>query len=151
MIHIQIDKEYESIVKPSELRQAAKEAGSSCGLPKDMDFTIVITGDDQIRSLNTKYRKVNAPTDVLSFHAGEIDPETGKDYLGDVIISYPRAVQQSHDADHATGVELSLLVIHGVLHLAGYDHVEAEEKRLMFALQNGILNRLNLSIKGFNA
>ncbi|MGB8252016.1 MAG: rRNA maturation RNase YbeY [Anaerolineaceae bacterium] len=90
-------------------------------------------------------------TDVLSFPADEKDPETGKGYLGDIIISYPRATQQAAGAGHTTGDELSLLVIHGVLHLAGHDHAEVDEERIMFALQNDALNRLNLSIKGFNA
>jgi len=151
MIHIQVDKEYWSVVKSTALRQAARAACSVCGLPKDADFTIVITGDEQVRALNAEYRKVNATTDVLSFPAEEKDPETGKGYLGDIIISYPRATQQAAGAGHATENELSLLVIHGVLHLAGHDHAEDDEERIMFALQNDALSQMNLSIKGFNA
>ncbi|MGB8251620.1 MAG: rRNA maturation RNase YbeY, partial [Anaerolineaceae bacterium] len=93
MIHIQVDKEYWSVVKSTTLRQAAKAACSVCGLPKDSDFTIVITGDQQVRTLNAEFRKVDDITDVLSFPAEEKDPETGKGYLGDIIISYPRATQ----------------------------------------------------------
>lgn len=151
MIHIQVDKEYWSIVKATTLRQAARAACSICELPKDADFTIVLTGDDQVKVLNAEYRKVNDTTDVLSFPGDEKDPETGKEYLGDIIISYPRASQQANGAGHATSDELSLLVIHGVLHLAGHDHTEDEEGKVMFSLQSDALDLLNIFIKGFNA
>ncbi len=151
MIHIQVDKEYWPFVNSSALRQAAKAAVNICGLPKDSDFTIVITGDEQVHALNAEYRKVDDSTDVLSFPADEKDPETGKGYVGDIIISYPRAAQQAAGVGQTTGAELSLLVIHGVLHLAGYDHAEVEEERVMFGLQNDALDHLNLTIRGFNS
>jgi probable rRNA maturation factor len=150
MIHIQIDDEFWSEVKSTGLRRSARMACSLCGLPRESDFTIVITGDEQVRSLNSEFRHLDESTDVLSFPANENDPETGKGYLGDIIISFTRAARQANAAGHPTANELRLLVIHGILHLAGYDHTDADEERVMFNLQNEALNRLNISIKGFN-
>lgn len=150
MIHVQIDREYWSTISSPDLRKAAKAACKVVGLPQNVEFTVVITGDDQVRALNSEYRQVAETTDVLSFPADEEDPETGKDYIGDIIISYPRAVLQANAAGHATGDELTLLVIHGVLHLAGHDHADARDKKIMFDLQNEALNQMNIFLQGFN-
>ncbi len=73
-----------------------------------------------------------------------------KRYLGDIIISHPRASQQAESAGHSSMDELCLLVIHGTLHLAGHDHADEDEKAVMFALQREALNRLSINIKGFS-
>jgi probable rRNA maturation factor len=151
MIHIQVDEAYWPLVKNAELRKAARTACLLTGLPEDADFTIVITGDKQVRSLNRDYRKIDDTTDVLSFPLKDKDPDTGKGYLGDIIISYPRASQQAADVGHSSMDELCLLVIHGTMHLAGHDHTEDDEKKIMFALQREALNRLNINIKGFSS
>lgn len=101
----------------------------------DADLTLVVSDDDAIRELNRNFLGNDSPTDVLSFPANEMDPETGRRYLGDVIISLPRAREQAEGAGHPVEAELQLLVIHGVLHLLGYDHAEAEEKARMWAAQ----------------
>jgi len=80
---------------------------------------VVISSDAQLLELNRQYLGIEAPTDVLSFQADELDPETGRRYLGDVIISYPRAQAQAEVGGHAVLDELQLLVVHGVLHLLG--------------------------------
>jgi probable rRNA maturation factor len=111
----------------------------------EADITIVLTDDRQLHELNRDYLGVDAPTDVLSFPASEEDPETGASYLGDVLISIPRATQQAQAAGHPVEAEVQLLVVHGVLHLLGYDHAEAEEKALMWNEQEKVLERLGLS------
>ncbi len=83
---------------------------------------------------------------MLSFQADELDPETGRRYLGDVIISYPRAQAQAQAGGHALPAELQLLVVHGVLHLLGHDHGAPAEKEAMWALQAEILQRLGCAI-----
>jgi probable rRNA maturation factor len=150
MIHIQVDEDFWPVVKTTELRKAARSACSVAGLPTDSEFTIVITGDKQVRTLNREYRKVNDTTDVLSFPSTEKDPRTGKKYLGDVVISHPRASQQATAAGHSSQDELCLLIIHGVLHLAGHDHAEKEEEQAMFNLQRNALSALNITIKDFS-
>jgi probable rRNA maturation factor len=107
--------------------------------------TIVITDDDQLHQLNRNFLGIDAPTDVLSFPAEEIDPDSGEEYLGDILISYPRAVAQADSSNHAVQDELQLLVVHGVLHLLGYDHIEGE-KEVMWAIQSEILADLGCSI-----
>lgn len=110
----------------------------------DMDMTIVLTDDAQLRELNRNYLGVDAPTDVLSFPASESDPETGAAYLGDIVISIPRAAQQAQAAGHPVEAEVQLLVVHGVLHLLGHDHAEAQEKARMWDEQAKVLERLGL-------
>jgi probable rRNA maturation factor len=73
-------------------------------------------------------------------------PETGRYYLGDVIISYPRALEQSAAAGHTVQDELQLLVVHGVLHLLGHDHATEEEKARMWADQQEILAGLGVRL-----
>ena len=109
------------------------------------DLTIVLTDDAQLHELNREYLGVDAPTDVLSFPASEADPETGVPYLGDILISIPRAAIQAQTAGHSLEAEVQLLAVHGVLHLLGYDHAQAEEKARMWSAQAEVLTRLGLS------
>ncbi|NWF63173.1 MAG: rRNA maturation RNase YbeY [Chloroflexi bacterium] len=109
------------------------------------DLSIVLTDDRQLHELNLDYLGVDAPTDVLSFPAGEIDPETETLYLGDIAISIPRALQQAQNGGHSLEAEVQLLVVHGALHLLGYDHSTDEEKNVMWAEQAKVLERLGLS------
>ena len=109
------------------------------------DMTIVLTDDAQLHELNREYLGVDAPTDVLSFPASETDPETGAQYLGDIIISIPRAMLQAQAGGHPLEAEVQLLVVHGTLHLLGHDHAEAEEKARMWQAQAEVMSRLGLS------
>ncbi|MEW5938816.1 MAG: rRNA maturation RNase YbeY, partial [Chloroflexota bacterium] len=93
------------------------------------DLAIVLADDARLRELNRDYLGIDAPTDVLSFPASEPDPETGAAYLGDILLSVPRARKQAETAGHALADEAQLLVVHGVLHLLGHDHGNAREKK----------------------
>ncbi len=108
------------------------------------DITIVLTDDKQLHELNRDYLRVDAPTDVLSFPASETDPETGARYLGDILISIPRAEEQARAAGHPLESEVQLLVVHGTLHLLGYDHAEPDEKTKMWKAQGEILASLGV-------
>jgi probable rRNA maturation factor len=112
---------------------------------EDADMTIVLTDDEQLQELNRDYLGIDAPTDVLSFPAAEADPETGVPYLGDILISIPRARQQAESAGHSVEAEVQLLVVHGTLHLLGHDHAEAEEKTRMWKAQAEVMSKLGLS------
>jgi probable rRNA maturation factor len=111
----------------------------------DGDLTLVLTDDEQLHQLNRDYLGVDAPTDVLSFPASETDPETGRRYLGDILLSVSRAESQARAANHPLEDEARLLVVHGVLHLLGHDHAEAEEKSKMWKAQAEVLKSLGLS------
>ncbi|MGA2503038.1 MAG: rRNA maturation RNase YbeY [Anaerolineales bacterium] len=110
----------------------------------DVDLTLVLTGDSQVQALDREFLDKDAPTDVLSFPSSETDPETGRRYLGDIIISVPQAEAQSVAAGHSLEQELSLLVIHGVLHLLGHDHAGTKDKARMWAAQSEVLTRLGI-------
>jgi probable rRNA maturation factor len=110
----------------------------------DHDLSIVLTDNARLHELNLNYLGVDAPTDVLSFPASETDPETGARYLGDILISTPRAQAQAEAAGHPLESEVQLLVVHGVLHLLGHDHGEPDEKARMWKAQAEILESLGL-------
>jgi probable rRNA maturation factor len=110
----------------------------------ESELSIILTNDSRLHELNLNYLGVDAPTDVLSFPASETDPETGVRYIGDILISVPRAQAQAEAAGHPLESEVQLLVVHGVLHLLGHDHAQAEEKAHMWKAQAEILERLGL-------
>ncbi|MGB8213018.1 MAG: rRNA maturation RNase YbeY [Anaerolineales bacterium] len=126
------------------LENAARTVLDFSGSP-DADLTIVLVDESHIQALNRDFLGHDAPTDVLSFPADEPDPETGRRYLGDVAISYARAAEQAGERGHAVEAEMQLLVVHGVLHLLGYDHAGEEEKGRMWAAQAEALQRLGVS------
>jgi len=128
------------------LERAARAVLDLSGVP-DADLTLVLTGDPQIQTLNRDFLGIDAPTDVLSFPADEPDPETGRRYLGDVIVSLPRATEQAGERGHTVEAEVQLLVVHGVLHLLGHDHAGADDKARMWAIQAEALDRLGVSPK----
>lgn len=112
----------------------------------NFDLSIVFVSNEQMEELNAQYSGYAKPTDVLSFEAGEIDPESGRLYLGDIIISYPFVENQAKKLKNNLNDELSLMIVHGFLHLNGYDHLSSEEKEAMWLLQNNILEDLNIKL-----
>ena len=126
------------------LERAANAALEHQSASLDSELSIILTDDARLHELNLNYLGVDAPTDVLSFPASETDPETGARYIGDILISIPRAQTQADAAAHSLEVEVQLLVVHGVLHLLGHDHAEAEEKARMWKAQAEILEKLGL-------
>ncbi len=142
MIHIDNQQDF---LESALLERAARFTLDLQPDSADADITLVLTDDQQLHELNRDYLGVDAPTDVLSFPASETDPETGATYLGDILISIPRAAQQAQAAGHPLEAEVQLLVVHGVLHLLGHDHAEAEEKARMWNAQAEVMSRLGLS------
>jgi probable rRNA maturation factor len=133
-------------VNLESLQRAAQKTLDIDGTQADVDLSLVLTEDSQVRALNAQYMDVDAPTDVLSFPGGETDPDTQAYYLGDVVISYPQALLQAQAGRHTLLDELQLLVVHGVLHLLGYDHAEDAEKARMWARQAEILSYLGCAV-----
>jgi probable rRNA maturation factor len=140
MIHI----ESKSPFSKDLLKRAVNAALVHQSASLDSELTIVLTGDARLHELNRDYLGVDAPTDVLSFPASETDPETGARYIGDILISVPRAQAQADTGGYPLESEVQLLVVHGVLHLLGYDHAQAKEKARMWKAQAEILERLGL-------
>jgi probable rRNA maturation factor len=131
---------------PEGLMQKAAVTTLELSGTTEADMTIVLTGDEEIRILNRDFLGSDSPTDVLAFPSEETDPEIGHRYLGDVIISLPRAAEQARVRGHGVDGEVQLLVVHGVLHLLGHDHGEEEEKACMWQMQAKILDQLGVRI-----
>lgn len=129
------------------LRRAALETLRQSDAPSKAELSIFLTSDSHLQALNQQHLGIDAPTDVLSFPADETDPDTGDLYLGDILISYPRAQAQASAGGHSTKDELQLLVVHGVLHLMGYDHADAEGKKRMWSAQEKILSAIGCEIR----
>jgi probable rRNA maturation factor len=113
----------------------------------DAELSILLTGDREIHDLNLRYREKDKPTDVLSFPQDDEEPLDGSPrILGDVVISVETTERQAKEKGHTFERELTILLIHGVLHLIGYDHergrqdgivMRAMEKRLLKEVEGG--------------
>ena len=109
------------------------------------ELTVVITDNETVWELNRRYRGVDSPTDVLAFGGtaeGFAEAPDATAYLGDVVISYPCVLAQAEEQGQTPDGELALLVVHGVLHLLGYDHANAQEEATMRAKEEAILKRV---------
>lgn len=145
-IVVQVDDEFANRIDPADLIavvDATLEMEGRLG-----EVTVVITTDEAVAELNQQYRAAEGPTDVLSFPAQ--DPTPGfvsapemDAYLGDIVIALPFAERQAAGLNRLLRDELRLLVVHGTLHLLGYDHAEPEEEADMWSRQDGILARLS--------
>lgn len=141
-------KEYKKYFKRI-LRRVKKELG----IKEKIGMSVTLCDNAHIQDLNKTYRKKNVATDVLSF---AIEDGADSDFtkamkklasvreIGDIVISYDKAVEQSREYNHSLKRELCFLFTHGVLHLLGYDHVNRTDEDIMFALQKKILNSLRI-------
>ncbi len=120
-------------------------------VPSTIEISLVVSGQEQIQALNRDYRGKDQPTDVLSFAMQEnkegedqsfIGPPDGLLHLGEVIISYPQAVLQAGERGHSVKKEMAALIVHGLLHILGYDHEKAAMEPAMTAREKAILNLL---------
>ena len=127
----------------------------------EAEINLTLVDNDEIQAINREYRKIDAPTDVLSFPllayttAGDFseleddmednfNPDTGEVMLGDIIISVPKVYAQAEDYGHSVEREFAFLIVHSMLHLFGYDHMTPEEADFMETKQKEILNKLNI-------
>lgn len=139
MIQIQQVINKEIIVNHGSLINAAKNALRALNR-EDSELTIRLTGDDEMAALNQRFRNIDQTTDVLSFTQEVVDPETGRTYLGDVIVSLEQASKQANEHNFTLEEECIYLVIHGTLHLLGYDHENLDEKKQMWLLQEQLFD-----------
>ena len=153
-IQVHLFPEFRTVTTSARLRQAAKAAldvGDPDGLA---GASVVIADDETLRDLNRRFRGLDEITDVLSFEgaAGTLQAEGGEPFpampeaessLGEVIISHPQAARQAAERGVPVAGEVALLVVHGVLHLLGHDHVEPGEEARMQALERQALERLD--------
>ncbi len=117
------------------------------GISAELEFSVIIVDNERIHEINREYRKIDRPTDVISFALEDsegIGPENYR-ILGDIYISIDKVKEQAKEYGHSEKRELAFLTVHGFLHLLGYDHMEKEEEKIMFAKQEEILNGFGIT------
>ncbi len=110
-------------------------------------LNIVIVDNERIRQINRDYRNKDAVTDVISFAFEESNDLKYDDmrFLGEIYISYDKCVEQAKEYGHSFKREFCYLAVHGLLHLLGYDHIKEEDKKVMRALEEEILNEYDIT------
>lgn len=135
-INIVVAPKYARRVSQKDLRAAASRVLAAEMPDGDNSLSIVVVGDRAMKDYNRRFHQVNSTTDVLSF-----DSPLRREYLGDVIISYDTAKENARRVGWRVRDELELLVIHGVLHLLGYDDATPAQHEAMWRRQAEILER----------
>jgi probable rRNA maturation factor len=109
-------------------------------------LNVVIVDNKKIQEINRDYRDKDAVTDVISFAFEEVKDVKYNNvrFLGEIYISYERCKEQASDFGHSVRREFSYLAVHGLLHLLGYDHIKEEDKKVMRALEEEILNEYDI-------
>jgi probable rRNA maturation factor len=145
MSHFAVNVQHDREITPALEKQvrAAAVATLKQACQQSASISILLTDEHRIRTMNREFRGFDESTDVLSFPF-ESPVEDDDDYLGDIVIALPMAEAQASTAGHSLGDELSLLVVHGVLHLLGHDHADAAEKASMWQAQHAVLAALGL-------
>jgi probable rRNA maturation factor len=150
-ISINFDKGFERVLDVDWLRAVAS-AALKAEHKRKVEMSVLITGQEEMRRLHKQYMGEDEPTDVLSFAMREkadkdapdfVFPKGDAVHLGEVIISYPQAEIQAKEHRHSTQKEVAILLIHGVLHLLGYNHDVPERQSKMQAREKVILEKIS--------
>ncbi len=155
-INVLIEEGLAGYLETSWLHSVAEQVLVTQDAGSRLELGLVITNQERVQQLNRSYLGKDEPTDVLAFSmlpeplaTGESDasspfvqPPDGVLHLGEVIVSYPQAVIQAEEHRHSVKREIAILIIHGVLHLLGYEHDKPELEREMRAREKEILSRI---------
>ncbi len=133
---IEIDEEIEKIVEIS-----VEAALKMIDFTDDYEVSVSFVGDEEIHELNRDYRGVDRTTDVLSF---PMDDEF-TNMLGDIVININKVIEQAKEYGHSEKREISYLTVHSTLHLMGFDHEEEEDKKEMRAVEDRVMEKLEIS------
>jgi len=126
-IDVQVDPRFAANVDVTLVQRVIEVALRAERVPGPVEVGVLIADDVELQRLNHSYRGIDAPTDVLSFADEEsgaafVRPPGVPRYLGDIAVSYDRVITQATEYGHSRERELAFLIVHGVLHLMGYDH-----------------------------
>jgi len=141
MAQIRVDSAFRKHVDEKDMQRLVDLTLECAGVEEEVELGLYITNDAKMKELNRAYRGVDETTDVLSFALSEseaesfIGPPDSVLPLGEVIISFPRAAKQAEDRDRSLHEEMAWLVVHGVLHLLGYDHDKPSRERRMRTME----------------
>ena len=148
-IGIFVEEKFRGVMNGGWVKKIVRQILKAEGVAPPYEVSLVFTDPETVQRLNRDYRGVDEPTDVLAFYMlpqKEADdsfalPPDGVTRLGEVIISYPQAAEQAKEQGHSTERELALLVIHGILHLLGYDHEKPAEESKMRERERELLEK----------
>ena len=149
---------YKDIEEKKEYKEVVEKVLTRCFEEEKLEnsklyITVTLTNPENIRKINKEYRNIDRATDVLSFpmfEKDELDEKIRKnnfnhiDVLGDLIISIEKVEEQAKEYGHSFERELSYMLVHGFYHLMGYDHIEDEDKKMMRAKEEKILDELKI-------
>ena len=138
----------EEIKELDEIKKLLNYACEYCKLD-NVEFNVIIIDNEEIHKINREYRGIDRPTDVISFALEDdksmvLDEEAGR-ILGDIYISIDKCREQALEYGHSFLRELAFLSVHGFLHLNGYDHMKEEDEKVMFKLQDDILDSYGIT------
>lgn len=144
MENVEIFNETTETIKDLEILKPLLEYARTIENLEDteLEFSVIIVDNKKIHEINKQYRGIDRPTDVISFALEDNEEITFDHYrpLGDIYISIDKVKEQAKTYGHSEKRELAFLTIHGFLHLLGYDHMNKEDEKIMFAKQEEILN-----------
>ena len=152
-----LDFDYEEVIK-----NVVKRVVDTENCPYEVEVTVLLTNNEEIHEANKDFRNIDRPTDVLSFPMvdydfpadfslvnespeGYLNPETDELLLGDIMVSVDKVYSQAEEYGHGIKREFAFLIAHSMLHLLGYDHIEDEERAVMEAKQEAILETLGIT------
>ena len=120
------------------------------GIDDSCEISVTVVDNAVIKELNSQTRGIDRETDVLSFPLGEngeyeVNYATDALLLGDIVISLPKAYEQAQEYGHSTEREIAFLTVHSMLHLLGYDHIEEDDRKVMRAREEEILNYMGIT------
>lgn len=133
----EIKFDYEKIIKDVE---SISDIYEDSGVDKDSEINLILVESEEIHQMNKDYRGKDYVTDVISFEA---DDEEDEFYKGDIFLCIDKVYEQALKYEHSNEREFAFLLVHGVLHLHGFDHIEEDDEKIMFAKQEEILDKLN--------
>ena len=152
-----LDFDYEEVIK-----NVVKRVVDTENCPYEVEVNVLLTNNEEIHEANKDFRNIDRPTDVLSFPMvdydfpadfslvnespeGYLNPETDELLLGDIMVSVDKVYSQAEEYGHGIKREFAFLIAHSMLHLLGYDHMEDEERVVMEAKQDAILETLGIT------
>ena len=149
---IEFNFEYLASFSENEIQRIVKKAISE--VLKEMNFkkkyylSVLLTDNNGIKKINKKYRKINKPTNVLSFQQNDerfITKKTSKIILGDIVISLEKIIKESKLQKKQTSDHLTHIIIHGLLHLLGFNHEKLKDFKKMKKKEIDVLSKLSIS------
>jgi len=153
-IDVQVFPAFARRLSKAWLREVAEQALNTQGEGRLMTVSLVIADDETVHHLNLEYRDMDETTDVLAFPLWESREREAPDAdgfvlpseetapVGEIVISYPQAARQAREGKRPIRAEIALMVVHGVLHLLGYDHADPQQESHMWARQDEVLARV---------